>query len=222
MAKLMCVPVIVLVASLAGSPRAQAQSDQQESIADAARRSREQKKEAAKPASVITNDTLEPLKPETPAARAGAPTSAVTAAPGGSATTDTSAAPAPAAGEQPTATPAAAPLANETEQGAAAKQEALKLLKQQIAELQKDVDLAQRELNLANADFYSKPDFSKDDAGKANLDAMKNDLAQKSGELEQLKAQLPAGADVKEEKPAENESPTPPQSQPQPNTAPQP
>ncbi|POA76652.1 hypothetical protein C1882_28805, partial [Pseudomonas sp. FW305-E2] len=79
-------------------------------------------------------------------------------------------------------------------------------LKQQIAEKQLEVDLVQRALALANDNFYSRPDFSKDEDGKAKLEAMKIELAQKQEELAQLKAQLQSGADAKEEKPAESGS----------------
>ena len=213
--KHMCVSMVALGALFAGIPRAQAQSEQQESIADAARRSREQKKEAAKPATVITNDTLEPPKAEAPATppspTAAAPTATATAEMNATAT----ATPAPG-GEQQAAAPAAAPAAGETPEEKTANDAELQSLKQQIKELQSAVDLIQRQVALANDDFYSRPDFAKDDAGKAKLDAMKSDLTEKQDELNQLKAKLPAGADVKEEKPAQSETESQPQSQSQP------
>lgn len=221
-AKQVCLSAVVIGAFLAGIPKAQAQNDQQESVADAARRAREQKKEAAKPATVITNDTLEPPKAEAPAT----PTTPAAAAPAATATTETSAAPAaPAAtstttaapgSEQQAAGPAATPPVGETPAEEAAKGGELEALKQQIKELQSEVDLVQRQVALANEAFYSKPDFSKDEEGKAKLDAMKNDLAQKMDELEQLKAKLPAGTDLKEEKPAQTEQQSAPQPAPQP------
>ena len=218
-AKQVCVSVVVFGALLAGIPRAQAQSGQQESIAEAARRSREQKKEAAKPATVITNDTLEPLKPEAPAAAT---------TPSAAATSDTNTSTAAPAATASTSAPPAAPATTEAPEDRAAKQANLSSLKQQIANLQKEADLAQRALNLANDDFYSKPDFSKDEEGKAKLDALKSDVAQKLDELARLKTQLTESGGTLEEKPAQGESqgqsPTPsePQAQPQSSGAPQP
>jgi hypothetical protein len=76
----------------------------------------------------------------------------------------------------------------------------------------------QRQVALANDDFYSKPDFSKDEEGKAKLEAMKSDLEQKVEELSKLKTELPAGTDLKEEKPAQTESQSQSETQPQPES----
>jgi hypothetical protein len=213
--KHVCVSVVVCGALLAGIPRAEAQNEQQESIADAARRSREQKKETTKPSTVITNDTLEPPKTEAPSAAAAA---SAQPAPAATATTETGMTTAATGGAQ-AAGPAPTPVPSAE----------LEALKQEIKQLQSEVDLAQRELALANEDFYSRPDFSKDEAGKAKLDAMKSDVAQKVDELAKLKAQLPAGANFKEEKPAQSESqshspsqPSPPESQTEQQTTSQP
>jgi hypothetical protein len=57
-------------------------------------------------------------------------------------------------------------------------------------------------LALENESYYSRPDFSKDPDGKAKLDAMQSDLAQKKEELAQLKVKLKElGADS-DQKPA--------------------
>src|SRR5258708_33907636 len=63
--KRVCVSMILLAGYLAGMPGARAQSDQGQSVAEAARKAREQKKTAAKPGTVITNDTLKPATPGT-------------------------------------------------------------------------------------------------------------------------------------------------------------
>ena len=217
-AKAVCVSVIVFGALLAGIPRAQAQNQQQESVAEAARRAREQKKDAAKPATVITNDTLEPAK-NTAATPAPAAAEAAGAAP----STNLAVTAAPAADQQTTGSAGSSAI-NETSKDAEGAQAELKALKQEIAEKQLEVDLAQRELALANDDFYSRPDFSHDDTGKAKLDTMQSDLAQKQDELTQLKAKLPAGALAKEEKLAGTEAQTqaPSETQPQPEQQTQP
>ncbi len=210
--KTVCVSLIVFGALVTGMPRAQAQNQQQESVAEAARRAREQKKEAVKPAQVITNDTLEPAK------TAAASTSSAEANPAnGAPGTNLAVTTAPGADQQ-SPNSGGSSAATETPKDDAGTQADLKALKQQIAEKQLETDLAQRELALANDDFYSRPDFSRDDAGKAKLDAMRSDLAQRQDELAQLKAKLPAGASAKEEKPAGTESQTQSPSETQPQT----
>ena len=176
--KKVCVSAILLAACLAGMPGARAQSDQQPSVAEAARKAREQKKTAAKPGTVITNDTL---KPATPATVQNA-TAATESMPGTTTTTATDATANTANAAQPTKEPAEEEIAQKK-----AKIEALKL---EIADKAKEADLQQRALALANESYYSRPDFSKDPDGKAKLDAMQSDLAQKKEELAQLKAKL--------------------------------
>jgi len=208
-----CVSLIILGAFMAGMPKAQAQTDQQASVADAARRAREQKKDAAKPATVITNDTLEPEKPAVSPA-SPTPTGEV----GGASINPAAATAGAAAGGQAAPDSAAAPAASETSQSNMPQQAEIKALKQEIAAKQLEVDLAQRALSLANDDFYSRPDFSKDDEGKAKLDAMKSDLTQKQQELDDLKAKLPADAAASDEKPAEGQSQSAPGSSSGPQT----
>jgi len=216
--KTVCVSLIVFGALAATMPQTQAQNQQPESVADAARRAREQKKEAAKPAQVITNDTLEPAKPAPPAANTE--TSPASAAPGASLAVTA----APSADQQ-ASNPTGSSTAIEASKEDAGTLAELKALRQQIAEKQLGVDLAQRELALANDDFYSHPDFSRDDAGKAKLDALRASVTQLQDELAQLKAKLPAGASAQEEKPArtapQTEAPSETQSQTDQQTQPQ-
>src|SRR5271166_3835061 len=96
--KRVCVSLIVLGALLAGMPKARAQGDQEPSVADAARRAREQKQAAAKPSAVITNETLKPASPATPE---GQPKAA------GDATANAATSATPAAASGPTAAEAA-------------------------------------------------------------------------------------------------------------------
>jgi hypothetical protein len=188
-----CVSMILLAACLVGMPGAWAQGGQEQSVAEAARKAREQKKTAAKPSTVITNDTL---KPATPATVQNA-VAATESMPGTSATASTDAT-AAASGPAETAEPA-----NKTSEAEAAKKKAeIEALKLQVADKAKEVDLQQRELSLANESYYSRPDFSKDPDGKAKLDAMQSDLAQKKDELAQLKAKLKALAPDSDQKPA--------------------
>jgi len=185
--KMVCVSAILLAACLVGMPGARAQSDQEQSVADAARKAREQKKTAPKPSTVITNDTLKPATPET----VQNATAATERMPGADATAQ--------------AANAAQPPKEPTEEEIAKKKAKIEALKQEIADKAKEVDLQQRSLVLANESYYSRPDFSKDPDGKTKLDAMQSDLAQKKDELAELKAKL------KELAPDADQKPTAPQ-----------
>ena len=203
------VSLILLAMCLAGTPASRAQSD--ESVADAARRAREQKKAAGKPSTVITNDTLKPESSPAPAAP-GAPT-ANPEAPAATPSADTNLSVTAAAGEQKPAADAkaATPGSQPTAEEQAAQQGEIEALKREILEKQKELDLALRSLSLANDDFYSKPDFSKDSDGRAKLDAMKSDVDQLKDALAQLKAKLPAGIRLEPEKPQPTGEAQPPQ-----------
>jgi uncharacterized coiled-coil protein SlyX len=188
--KKVCVSAILLAACLVGMPGARAQSDQDQSVADAARKAREQKKTAAKPSTVITNDTLKPATPET----VQNATAATERMPGADATASSDATAQAANAAQPSKEP--------TEEEIAKKKAKIEALKQDIADKAKEVDLQQRSLALENESYYSRPDFSKDPDGKAKLDAMQSDLEQKKDQLAQLKAKLKELASDADQKPA--------------------
>jgi DNA repair exonuclease SbcCD ATPase subunit len=185
-----CVSAILVAACLLGMPRARAQSDQEPSVAEAARKAREQKKTPAKPSTVITNDTLKPATPET----VQNATAATESMPGANAAASTEASADSAKAAQPPKGP--------TEEEIAKKKAKIEALKQEVADKAKEVDLEQRALALANDSYYSRPDFSKDPDGKAKLDAMQSDLAQKKDELAELKAKLKELAPDADQKPA--------------------
>jgi hypothetical protein len=152
-----------------------AQDSQNTSVAEAARRAREQKKASAKPATVITNDTLSPAPASAPATSPTAPP-----APGAESATP--------AGQQPAASTAEA--TSTTPEDAEQKKIHIDDLKKELAALQGEVDLAQRSLSLDQDAYYSKPNFSNDKDGKAKLDAALADLKLKQDDLAQLKAKL--------------------------------
>lgn len=161
---------VVLVATLF-SAAALAQSQDTESVAEAARRARQQKKTTAKPAKVVTDDDI---KPATPASAESAPAQASSAA---GASTD-AAAPANSGS-------AAAPGSKDEK---AAKE--LAELKAMIKETQSDIDLLQRKHALEQDSFFSNPDYSRDTGGKAKLDGLKQQVSDKQLDLEKLKARL--------------------------------
>jgi hypothetical protein len=200
--KRVCVSAILLAACLVGMPSARAQSDQEQSVAEAARKAREQKKTTAKPSTVITNDTLKPATPQTvqqaPAVAESTPGTEATANTDATAPSGATAASSSTADEAKKAEPAKGP----TEAEIAQKKAKIEALKQEIADRAQEVDVQQRALALANESYYSRPDFSKDPDGKAKLDAMQTDVAQEKDHLAQLKAKLKELAPDADQKPA--------------------
>jgi hypothetical protein len=176
----------------------QSQDSQAQSVAEAARRAREQKKAAAKqPAPVITDDTLKPAAASAPAQPSSAPAPAQSP--------DAAPVPPPAPAAQPAADSSSAPdasvapakqpapTANATDSDQKSKDSAeLAALKLQVAEAQKGVELLQRELALQQDTYTSNPDHARDTAGKAKLDAMLAQITDKQQALDALKTQLAA------------------------------
>jgi hypothetical protein len=166
--------VSVVLASALLSPAAFAQS--QDSVAEAARRAREKKKTAAKPAKVVTDETLDVKKGDVQSAAAEQ-----LRMPG---TPETQAQPAPA-----NAPSSAAPSEKKGAEDEKLAKE-LAALKEQIKQAQSDLDLAQRDQALQQDTYFSNPDYVHDTAGKAKLDAIKQLITDKQHELDRLKARL--------------------------------
>ena len=183
----LAIAAIFAAAVLPLTALAQSQDSPAPSVADAARRAREQKKAAAKqPAPVITDDTLKPAAPaQSPEAAAPAPPPAPAAQPAA----DSSGA--PDASAAPAGQPASAANAGDTDQKTKDSPELAKL-KQQVAEAQKDLELLQRELALQQDTYFSNPDHSHDLAGKAKLEAMLEQIPDKQQAVDALKTQLAA------------------------------
>jgi len=161
---------------LASAFAATAFAQSQDSVAEAARRSRAQKKNSEKPSKVITDETLEVKKGDVQSAAAEQ-----LRMPG---TPETPAPPAPADG-------AASAAQNEkkaSEDEKLAKE--LAALKEQIKQALSDLDLAKREQALQQDTYFSNPDYLHDAAGKAKLDAIKQQITDKQQELDRLKARL--------------------------------
>jgi DNA repair exonuclease SbcCD ATPase subunit len=164
---------VVLVSTL-GSGVAFAQS--QDSVAEAARRSRAQKKNSEKPAKVVTDETLEVKKGDVQSAAAEQ-----LRMPG---TPEAQAQPAPA--NAPSSAAQNEKKAPENEKLA----KELAALKEQIKQAESDLDLAKREQALQQDTYFSNPDYVHDTAGKAKLDAIKQQITDKQQELDRLKARL--------------------------------
>ncbi len=170
---------LVIVGFSAWGLQSAAQAPQEPSIADAARRNREEKKAPAKPGSVITNDTLSPSV-SAPASTTGVPAQSTPGAnPAAPPTPGTEATP-PEFQSKPGLT---------TEETEKLKTE-VSSLKQLVKDKQGEVDVLRRLLDLDREALYSKPDYSRDADGKAKLESEQDELKQKEQEFSQLKAKL--------------------------------
>jgi len=167
-----------------------------DSVAEAARKARAEKKVPAKPAPVITDEILKPAKP-TAAAK-----------------TESAAAPAASSDSAAAAPSSDGSASSQDQNGANSDQKPnsnaeLDDLKAQVAEAQKASDLANRELALEQDNVYSKPDYQTDSAGKAKIQDLTQQAGDKQQALEELKARLA-------EAQAKAEAQTPPASEPPP------
>jgi hypothetical protein len=179
----------LLVAAFALSTPLLAQQDDSPSVAEAARRARQQKQDAAKPAHVIDNDAI----PPSPAASNSTPAPASDANSAKAAET----ASASAEGSKPDA-----------DKGDDEKQKAeIDALKKEIADKLAKVTLQQRDIALAQDTFLSNPDHEHDTAGKEKIDSMQSDLTQLQAALTELQAKLAALAPAMDQKTPESSKP---------------
>ena len=188
--------------------RAQSQSDQSQSVAEAARKAREQKK-AAKNNAVITEDTinLRPASYDTGASPpAGTIINTTPVMPSAEGSTANSAEPA-----KPTETPApdaGAPASSEADAKKAAEQAAeIAKTKELLQQMQSELDILKRQLALDSDSFYSKADYAHDSDGKSRLDDLQRTIDDKKSSVEDLKQRLQAlmqeaGISADAEKPA--------------------
>jgi len=178
------VPVLatasLLLTAWCGTARAQSQGDSTPSVAEAARKAREVKKENAKPARTITNDDL----PKGPAGDvANGAVLPTPAANGDEAAT-------PTANEGGEKKPAAAADDEQAKQNKAETAAALERAKKQLATVLSELDIMQRKLALDSDSYYSKTDYASDNDGKANLDAETQGINDKKQTVEDLKAKV--------------------------------
>jgi len=183
--------IVLLSACVVGPCPAKAQpqdsrTQQEQSVADAARRSREQKKNAAKQSPVISNEDLdlEYFKPGQEGFNFGVPAGSKMAGP--SAGT--------AAGETADQTAASAnkeaqPKDKDSAEAAAQDAEITKL-KEQIAKAEDQLKWQQLDFALEQDTVYSNPNYTDLQTGKAKLDSEQQRINEMREEIEVLKAQL--------------------------------
>jgi hypothetical protein len=179
---IMVLPAALLAAMSvcpAALPQDQQSSDaQRQSIAEAARKSRQAAKNPSKPSKIITDDDLdkENIKPGAQGLNVGAPAELETQPPS------------PDAVAEAAATPSTPP--DPATEAAASDDPEIARLKDTIADAEKDADFARRDLALQQDTFYSNPDYVHDTAGKAKLAALQQQINDKQQEVDRLKARL--------------------------------
>jgi hypothetical protein len=173
----------ILLASLVGTADAQQQTQEQaeNSIAAAARRARENKKEHAKPTKVWDNDNI--------------PTSAASLSVVGKAPPADNSANQPANVPPGSAAPGAANSASADASKKSAVEADLAAAKERLQTLQNDLDIAQRKITLDRQVYYSKPDYAADKAGAATLEDEQSQLEAKRQEVADAKKRV---ADLEE------------------------
>ena len=181
--------------AIARQSRAQdSQSQQQGSVADAARKAKQKKNAAGKPSKVIDDDNLgSNLKSGGPDVTNVGASAAATANPDAAANGQ-----AGANGQPPTGDEAAkdSDAGSAAAQGGAnakdsdAQDAEIARVKAQVEETQKELDLLKRGFALDSEAYYSRTGYSSDKAGKAKLDDEQQQIADKQQELEQVKARL--------------------------------
>jgi hypothetical protein len=167
------------------------------SVAEAARRAREQKKAAGKPVRTLTDDDLPAKTAPSAAPVPGAPASEQ---PPDQQTADHAK---PEEGSKPAA-PEAAPSESAKQQEARKKAElraALKQAKADLALAESELDILRRKAALDSEAFYSKTDYARDTAGKARLDADNRQVSDKKNDVDALKAKIAALEAATGEKP---------------------
>ena len=164
-------PAVLSVTLLPAAAFAQSQDSQ--SVAEAARKARAQKKNTEKAPKVITDETLDVKKGDVQNATAEQPRM-----PG------SPEAPAQPAAAAAPGTPAALAAKDQKDAKEVAD------LKVKIKRTQDDLDLLQREQTLENDRYYSQTGYAQDTAGKAKLDDLKQQVTDKQQVLERLKARL--------------------------------
>ena len=212
-AALLAVGVSLPIAALAQPQDAQSQQSgsQDSSVAEAARRSREKKKNPpnpAKSAKVITDDDLDKrnFPPGNEGLNVGSAPKLETGPPSA----------------QAVAAAEAADSSTEQDAKDAAEQDRqMARLKEQIADAEKDLDLAKRQLALDQDSYFSNPDYSHDVAGKAKLQDEKQQIDSKQQEIERLKTKLAAMEELKGHRKPTRTQAAPPQTQTPPSAPPQ-
>jgi flagellar motility protein MotE (MotC chaperone) len=183
----------VMTVRPAAAPKAQSQDQpssgpQSQSIAEAARRSREKAKNTTKASKVITDDDLdkENIKPGAQGLTVDTPPKLETQPP------------TPEAVAEAAATPTVPP--DPATASAPSDDPEITRLKDLIADAEKDAELSRRDLALQQDTVFSNPDYQHDNAGKAKLAALQQQINDKQQDVDRLKTRLAAMEELQKKK----------------------
>ncbi|HWZ99772.1 MAG TPA: hypothetical protein VN025_18590 [Candidatus Dormibacteraeota bacterium] len=174
---------------------AQSQDNASQSVAEAARKAKEQKKSAPKENRVITDDTIN-LRPASADSSGAPPAGTVIVSSPAANSTGTAAPPADSSTTQPVKIANVAPAVNNPSQTPSdpkakeAQSAEVAKAKELLAQVQAELDVLKRELALDSDSFFSNPDYSHDADGKAKLDELQKMIGDKQISVEDLKKQL--------------------------------
>lgn len=150
-------------------------------VADAARKAREQKKDAPKPKKVYTDDDVRPASPEKPTVQNATASTPATAGAGGA----TAATAAGAAKAEDATKPEEDPNSEKAWRKRFAEQHA------KIARVEKELDVLQRELSKSQVQYYTDPQKAMTEQNsRTEVNAKTAKIAEKKKELEQLRQEL--------------------------------
>jgi hypothetical protein len=201
--RIACSGLLILLALPAGIASAQQQQQppqqQTDSIAEAARRSRELKKEQTKPVKVWDNDTM-PVKPG--GVNVVGPSAPSSDAPGNQ----------PAASAQTTTgAPESSAAKSSVKSGKDIKalQASLAAAKDQLQLVKTEVDSLQRKYNLDSQMYYGKPNYAADTDGAAKLADEKSQIDAKQAEVDAAQKKVDAIETELKESGAGSDSSTP-------------
>jgi len=200
---------ILILLPMASTAAARPQQDGSTSIADAARRSRELKKDQPKSTKVWDNDTI-PTKPgyvsvigQAPAAQTSDDSAASASGESSNASANSTAqaasSDASSAASSASAPAAAASEGSKVAQEIAGIQTDLAAAKTHLQSAKADLDILQRTYTLDSQMYYSKPNYSADRDGaaklageKSEIDAKQQEVADAQMKVDQLEAKLAA------------------------------
>jgi hypothetical protein len=174
-----CLPLAALPQSQ--DAQSQQSGSQDSSVADAARRTREKKKNpdnVSKSPKVITDEDLDKhnFQPGQEGLNVGSTPKAETQAPSA----------------QAVAAAEASDRAAEQPRKQAGGDPEIAKLKLQVEQAEKDLDLVRRQSALDQDTYFANPDYAHDRTGKVKIDREKQEISDKQQDVERLKAQLSA------------------------------
>jgi len=216
------VAAFLAIGILPSGLHAQSQDSAAPSVAEAARKAKEQKKNSAKSSHVITDDTINLRPASADSGTTPPPGTVITSAPAASsekAAAPAAAAPAVSATETTKTADTAADTAavagapSQTAPAADDKKEKsaeAKAAKEMLAQLQAELDVLKRELSLDSESYYSNPDYTRDTAGKAKLEELQKIIGDKQVSLEEVKKQVEKLLQEAGISPGTDKSPQPP------------